>query len=204
MSVFVAVSVPLTAFVAFWWGSAGLAVDERAIVASSLVGLGVGACGAFLLVKWRDRWVYALPYVIAAPLYLFWSAIALAFLMGFPIGLFALGALAGLYLGRRALRNGATPERLDAVTRNACVFVTGVTALGALAMGALAVCDEHTMPMLLATIGLADLAATAGRRTLIVALSVPLLTALQLVATQRMVRLAYGRRVSRPGRGVAT
>jgi len=202
VSLFLSVSVPLTAFVAFWWGAASVSRHEGTIAGWALGGLGVGVALAVTLIVSRRRWFYAVPYAVAIPLYLFWAAIALASFMGLPVGLLVLGALVGLYVGRRSLRSGVAPERLDATTRNACVFVTGVTALGALAMGALAVGDEHTMQMLLGTVGLADLAATPGRRTLIVAVAIPVIAAVQLLATRRMIRLAYGRRVAYPGPGV--
>jgi len=111
VGVFLCLTVPFVFFVAGWWGSAGLylyhvvAIPEKGIAVYAFAGLALGIAVTVLFLK---RWVagfYAMPVVVAVPFYLFWFAVMTAFFMGVPIGNVALGALVGLYVGRRARRS---------------------------------------------------------------------------------------------------
>ena len=111
VGVFLCLTVPFVFFVAGWWGSAGLylyhviAIPEKGIAVCAFAGLALGI--AVTVLKLR-RWVagfYAAPHSITVPFYLFWFAVMTAFFMGVPLGNVALGALVGLYVGRRARRS---------------------------------------------------------------------------------------------------
>ena len=111
VGVFLCLTVPFVFFVAGWWGSAGLylyhviAIPEKGIAVCAFAGLAVGIAVTVLFLK---RWVagfYAMPAVVTVPFYLFWFAVMTAFCMGVPLGNVALGALVGLYVGRRARRS---------------------------------------------------------------------------------------------------
>jgi len=104
---FLCLTVPFLFFVAGWWGPAALAIyhviaiPEKAIAVCAFAGLALGI--AVTVLKLR-RWVggfYAMPRAITVPFYLFWFAVMSAFCMGVPLGNVALGALVGLYVGRR-------------------------------------------------------------------------------------------------------
>ena len=108
VGVFLCLTVPFVFFVVGWWGSAGLylyhviAIPEKGIAVCAFAGLALGIALTLLFLK---RWVagfYAMPAVVTVAFYLFWFAVMTAFFMGVPIGNVALGALVGLYVGRKA------------------------------------------------------------------------------------------------------
>ena len=77
-------------------------IPETAIIYGSLAGIALGFI--ITLVNLR-RWIagfYHFQKFITIPMFLFLSAIILCLFMGVPVGNLMLGALAGLYIGRKA------------------------------------------------------------------------------------------------------
>jgi hypothetical protein len=138
-----AVVCPLLAFVAFWWGNAAIGmcvttVPVGVIIAAAFAGLGVGVLGDILFLK---RWVaafYTARWICLATVYLVLSVLALAFGMGVPIGNLVLGALAGLYVGRRHLHAASESQVFVRASRKVGLFTGIVVAALALPVGILA------------------------------------------------------------------
>ena len=223
--VFLCLTVPFVFFVAGWWGSAGLylyhviAIPEKGIAVCAFAGLAVGIAVTVLFLK---RWVagfYAMPAVVTVPFYLFWFAVMTAFFMGVPIGNVALGALVGLYVGRRARRSrpeaaaiesgsgspesgsgsfegessscGGGGDSFGRAARKAALFTAAVTAGAYVFLGILAVQDQHTLRTLLSFVGIGDLAATSAGRICVVALAVPALAVIEYYLTRLSARVGY-------------
>jgi hypothetical protein len=223
---FLCLTVPFVFFVAGWWGSAGLylyhviAIPEKGIAVCAFAGLAVGIAVTVLFLK---RWVagfYAMPAAVTVPFYLFWFAVMTAFFMGVPIGNVALGALVGLYVGRRArlsshgeaaaIESGSgSPESgsgsfegessscggggdsFHRDARRAALFTAAVTAGAYVFLGTLAVQDQHTLRTLLSFVGIGDLAATTGGRICVVALAVPALAVIEYYLTRLSARVGH-------------
>ena len=219
VGVFLCLTVPFVFFVAGWWGSAGLylyhvvAIPEKGIAACAFAGLALGIAVTVLFLK---RWVagfYAMPVVVAVPFYLFWFAVMTAFFMGVPLGNVALGALVGLYVGRRARLSshgeaaaieggsgspeggssscGGGADSFHRDARNAALFTAVVTAIAYVFLGILAVQDQHTLRTLLSFVGVGGLAATTAGRICVVALAVPALAAVEYYLTRVSARVGY-------------
>lgn len=191
IAVFLCIAGPFTSFVIAWWGSVLLGITEKSIPVWALTGL---VLGIVVVALGLHRWVrafYSTPKVLVIPLYLFWSAVALAFFMGLPVGLLMLGCLAGLYIGRKARHICIPAAEFNKDARKAAVFTTAVTGLASSAMGALAIQEAHTMQQLLAFVHLGSLAQTAAGRTMLVVLAVPILMGIQYWLTNKAARRGF-------------
>jgi hypothetical protein len=219
VGVFLCLTVPFVFFVVGWWGSAGLylyhviAIPEKGIAVCAFAGLALGIALTLLFLK---RWVagfYAMPAVVTVAFYLFWFAVMTAFFMGVPIGNVALGALVGLYVGRKArLSSHCEPAAIEGGsgsfegessscgggadsfhrdTRNAALFTAAVTAGAYVFLGILAVQEQHTLRTLLSFVGVGGLAATSAGRIGVVALAVPALALLEYHLTRASAHAGY-------------
>lgn len=199
---FISVAMPLSSFVLGWWTAAALylygvfSFPEQLIWAGAGVGLGAGI---LLVIVRRRRWVaefYSYPAWLLVPVYLFWSLLATALLMGLPLAILAVGALAGCYIGRQAAHAAAGQT---SIRRQACrvsIFTASVTGAVSLGMGLLALQDRHTLMVLLRLFGLGTLGTTAGGRGFVVAVAVPVLGVTQYLLTRGAALWAHG--VERP------
>lgn len=141
ISVFIAIACPASLFVLLWWSTSALAmsrvfkIQEDIVVYASLMGLGIGILlNIFYLKDIRVRF-YDIGHKYLIPLYLFWSAIALAFFMGMPFGNLLLGTLAGLYYGRRLSYQGLNEWDGVKSARTISVFTALVTGIESLFIG---------------------------------------------------------------------
>ena len=76
-------------------------VPTGAIIVAAFTGLGIGLLlNIFFLKRWVAAFYTANAFLMVA-IYLGLSTIALAVFMGLPVGTFALGILAGAYVGRK-------------------------------------------------------------------------------------------------------
>ena len=216
---FLCLTAPFVFFVAGWWGSAGLylyhviAIPEKGIAVCAFAGLAVGIAVTLLFLK---RWVagfYAMPAVVTVPFYLFWFAVMTAFFMGVPLGNVALGALVGLYVGRKARLSshgepavieggssspeggssscGSGADSFHRDARRAALFTAAVTAGAYVFLGILAVQDQHTLRTFLSFVGVGGLAATSTGRICVVALAVPALAVIEYYLTRLSARVGY-------------
>ena len=197
VGVFLAVACPASLFVVGWWTAGGLSAygvvsfSDRAVAGIALGGLGLGV---FLVILRLRNWLagfYATKMGWLVLIYVFWSTISLAFCMGLPFGNLGLGALAGVYVGRRERHAGATAELLAASARRAGLFTAVMTGAGALAIGLLALKDAYTFALLQAAplVGPHITSRTAG--LLVVLVACVLLAAVQFWLTRGAVTLAF-------------
>lgn len=133
---------PLLTFTAFWWTAATIhlcafRLPTSLIIASALFGL---ALGGLLDVIFLRRWVGAF-YVASRRrmlvLYLSLFVVAFAFFMGFPVGTFLLGIVAGAYVGRRACHREADERQLPGILKKTAVLTSLLTATASLPIGIL-------------------------------------------------------------------
>ena len=185
VSVFLVVACPFTFFVFVWWTSALLPIPEKAVPGCAFAGLGLGIV---VVISRLRSWVsgfYDARKVVAVPLYLFWSAIALAFFMGLPIGVVVLGLIPGLYIGRKEHHACRQADLFKKDARTVSLFTAAITGFVSLAMGIMAVGEQRSMQHILAIVGMSRLAATPGGRIVFVAIAVAVLTTLQYWLTRR-------------------
>jgi hypothetical protein len=148
---FLGLACPLSFFVLGWWTSASLAVSqvlpisERGIAALAITGLCVGILlDVFFLRKWTAKF-YGFGLKLIAPIYLFWSAVAVASLMGLPFSNLVLGTLAGLYVGRRAYHAGTNEEKFRIMAKSASVLTGLVTSGEEAVIGVLVLRDPSVV-----------------------------------------------------------
>lgn len=129
---FVGVMCPVSLFIFFWWVTASLVIynlfpfDDGVIVAAAFTGLGVGI---LLDLKFLKTWVsdfFNADIRLMLGIYLFWSAIALAFMMGLPLGNIVLGCLAGIYIGRKVRHAAQSHERFAKAAKCVSLFTATV------------------------------------------------------------------------------
>jgi hypothetical protein len=167
-------------------------MSENAVAVSALAGLAIGLVVVLLRLKPWLAGFYNIPIFPAALVYLFWSAVATGLFMGFPVGVLALGPLAGLYVGRRARHTDLSKVTvLEKGSRRASLFTAAVVGFVSTAMGALAVGEAQTMQAILSLVGLDSLAESVAGRIALMAVAVPALIAAQYWLTRGTARLAF-------------
>lgn len=195
---------PATLFVACWWTAAALSicdllpVSTGVIIAAAFAGLGLGLILDVLFLK---RWVLAVYLVerkALIPAYLVWSVMAVGLCMGLPVGTASLGAMAGVYTGRRLRHARSSGETLRLEARKVGLFAAAVTGLGALPIGLLALQSEaRLVEAALEVVGLShpDMAGLGG--VALVAVLCLVLMVAQYWVTRAAARLAFGLAVPR-------
>jgi hypothetical protein len=140
--------------------------------------------------RWVGRFYFLKAYIML-PMFLLLSVLALSLCMGTLIGNLILGALAGLYLGRRGLNTHMPVEVFKRTVRRWGLFIAVLMGLMALAMGVLAVGEKQTLMLILSLVRLEQLAENPTGRWIIVITAVPVLFILQLSLTRLMARWGY-------------
>ncbi|MFA5864303.1 MAG: hypothetical protein WC975_06405 [Phycisphaerae bacterium] len=154
---------------------------ERHIPICAFVGLAVGII--LLLVRWQ-RWVsgfYTARNSVLIPLYLFWSAVATAVFMGLPIGLWILGLLAGIYIGKRGFHADLEPDRAKPTARRTGLFTSAVTGGIVIVLGLLTLQGDD-LNRILASFGL-DKWGAKGLHMAVIASAVVFTTVIQYTLT---------------------
>jgi hypothetical protein len=166
ISVFIAIACPASLFVLLWWSTSALAmsrvfkIHEDIVIYASLMGLGIGILlNIFYLKDIRVRF-YDIGHKYLIPLYFFWSAIALAFSMGMPIGNLILGTLAGLYCGRRFSYQELLERDIAKSASTISVFTALVTGIESLFIGLLGLEEQIVVELIQSTLGLNPLELT--------------------------------------------
>jgi hypothetical protein len=150
----VAVMPPLLLFFAAWWSAFGVAIlvqrvagdtlPEKAIAISALAGLAGGVLlDCFFLRRWT-RNVYRLrtPFLVAV--YLACALFVFAVCMGVPVFHPLLGAVAGVYVGRRLAHTAAQPEQVTRTMRQVSNFAAFVMFAICLLSGTIALVNPTT------------------------------------------------------------
>lgn len=165
-------------------------IPEKVIPICALVGLGLGIITTIAKLKcWRGDF-YATKIILAVPLYIFWSAAAIAFFMRLPIGNIVLGLLAGFYIGRRGYHAGMRMTVFKKKAQKVSLLTAAITGFASLAIGILAI-QSNDLPRMLTSLGIGSLAATDGRLIVLVAVVVPILIAIQYWLTYRTAHWGF-------------
>jgi hypothetical protein len=139
---FIGIACPYLTFVAFWWSAAMFhfyvfPLTDGVIATMALIGLGLGCLlDALFLRRWVGEFYTAsLRWMIV--FYFGCFVIAFASFMGFPLGTFALGILAGAYIGRRERCCLANREQMRTALRRTALLTSCLTTLAVLPIGIL-------------------------------------------------------------------
>lgn len=206
VTLFVGMLCPAALFVLCWWASAALAIygllplPEWSIAAAALSGLGAGLILDLLFLR---RWAssfYAWDYRLLVPLYLFGSAVAVAWFMGFPLGNVTWGTLAGVYVGRKQHHEAASPSAARQAIRRVGTFTAVVTGLEALPIGLMALNEGIAVRTIQAVTGLDQQTIAGPFGVAMVIVLCLLLMGLQWWCTTSAARIA----LSRSGAAIST
>jgi hypothetical protein len=194
---FLGIACPLSFFVLGWWTSASLAmsqvlpISESGIAALAITGLCVGILlDAFFLRKWTVRF-YTFDLKLIAPVYLFWSAVAVASLMGLPFANLVLGTLAGLYVGRRAYHAGTNEEKFRIVARSASILTGLVTSGEEAVIGVLVLRDSSVVNSIGTVTGLEESIIAGPIGIVFVVIACVMLFIVQFWCTRTAARFAF-------------
>jgi hypothetical protein len=170
-----------------------LRIPESEIAVAAFTGL---ALGVTLDVLYLRRWIsrfYSADVRVMVLVYLCCSAIAVAFFMGLPVGNIVLGALAGVYIGRREYHAARSGESVSKTVRKASLFTAIVTGAEALPIGFLALNEDWVVEWLQAVTGMDPWAATSLLGIGLIVLLCIVLMAIQFWCTKTMAWIAFGR-----------
>jgi len=147
-------TLPLFLFILFWWITASFRIyevielSESHIIIASLIGL---LLGFGLLLIHRKKIInnfYHLKTFYIIAIYLFYSSIAFAFLMGLPFLNLILGVLAGIYLGRKARNTSFTDFQFKNFNQKSTIFIASITAVLGLFIGLLSLKEDYIINIL--------------------------------------------------------
>lgn len=187
---------PIIGLLAGWWGTFAV-LPERGVIVGAITGLMAGlALDAVLLRRAMER-AHSAPLWIWGSVYLFYSVGTFGFFMGVPVFNLLLGVAAGLLLGGRLARTGASAEAVQRLATLASAFTTGVLALACIASAAIALADPYTAANLEGMLGLGFEVTQPMIVALIVVGGAALLGA-EWVLTGGVVRWAHAHFAGRP------
>ncbi|MGI6537668.1 MAG: hypothetical protein ACOX22_04915 [Caldicoprobacterales bacterium] len=112
--------LPILLFLAGWWISL-IFVTDQIIFVFALIGLVIG-CIIDIIISKHIMKAYWWNQIILAMIYLFYSVGSFGFFMGVPIFNLAVGAIAGIFMGRRLYYRGITKEQLQRVSASFAHF----------------------------------------------------------------------------------
>lgn len=196
VSVILGVACPYLTGMICWWTSATLllsgaiGISERSIAAAAFAGV---AAGIVLDAIWLKRWVaniYTASFALLVPVYLACSVIAVASFMGLPIGNLILGALAGVYVGRRISNAGANAMFADRAIRGTGWFTAAITSSEAFAIGLLALREKSTAKALAAFFNVTEREIAGSVGIAVIFALVVVLAIIQFWGTSTAARLA--------------
>ncbi len=198
VGLFMGIMCPVSLLVLGWWISASLAIyhllplRESDIATAAFIGLGLGiGLDLCCLKAWKPRF-YRLDVWLTVPVYLFWSAMAVAFFMGLPLGNLALGTLAGVYVGRRQRHAGVSGGAFLESARSVGLFTAIVTGAEALPIGVLSLREQMVVETLQAVTGLDQIALTGPIGLGLVGLGCLALMVVQFWCTRTAAAFAFG------------
>ena len=127
---FLWIFIPFAVFILFWWTSYILTIynffslTENQIAYIAISGLVIGLFLVFSIRKMLLSNFYYIQNWILILIYLFYSVVAFASMMGLPLGNLVLGGIAGFYIGRKIKYNKLNPQ---IHFKKTCLFTTIVT-----------------------------------------------------------------------------
>jgi hypothetical protein len=182
---------PIVGLLASWWGTASV-LPERGVMVAALGGVAVGLVIDALFLRRAMARADSAPYWLWAAVYIFYAVGAFGFLMGVPVLVVLPGLPAGMLIGGRLARQGATAEQARRAARHASAFTTAVTFLACAASATIALIDPFTAGSLEGMLGLAFEVTTPMIVALILVGGAALL-AIQWMLTGAAVRWSHAR-----------
>ena len=143
--------IPMAIFVFFWYLGAILKIynivyfPESIIPVFALTGLCIGILMDILFLKRLIPQFYHIRTSILIIVYLYCSALAVAFFMGLPIGNFVLGVLAGFYMGRKYHILDQQMVNFTLAVKNTSLFAALITSLEALVIGLMIIQEDNVI-----------------------------------------------------------
>ena len=189
--------IPFLFFVLFWWSMAVLNIFKILSFPDSLVaifalsGFLFGVIIDILYLKRLIPVFYKFKISLMMILYLFCSAIAVAFFMGFPVGNFFLGLVAGLYIGRKYHYLDQSQDELPFVIKTTCLFTALVTSLEAFPIGLLVLKDNYLLRSINQLFGFQLFSKNTVIDITIIAFMCLILYVVQFLLTKRALKFAY-------------
>jgi hypothetical protein len=203
----IGVACPLSTFAAGWWTAAALhlyalPLPLGVIVAAALTGLGLGCLlDLIFLPRWVSRFYSANLWLMGA-VYVGLGIVATGFCMGVPVGTFALGLVAGVYMGRRERHRAADEAQGKPNLRKAAFAAATVTTALALPIGLLALqSEQEILRWLEGLLGLRRNDLQGGGGLVLIGLLCGLLFVMQYWGSRMAARLAFGTGPGAAGRG---
>ena len=197
IGLFIGIICPWLTFVACWWTAFLLhqyvfPMPESMIITAALTGLGIGCLlDMFFLRRWVDKFYMANLWLMVA-VYLALSVVAVASCMGIPIGIFFVGIVGGVYIGRRELHRQADGALAAITFRKVAFFAASVTTMAALPIGILALQSEQkTLTWIESIVGLNRNSLQGGGGFVLVGFLCFLLFVMALWCTRMAGRLAF-------------
>jgi hypothetical protein len=144
---------PILGFLAGWWGTFTF-MPDRLIFLMASAGLLIGIMVDVVFLK---RWVgsaYSINLKIWMAVYLFYSIGMLGFFMGVPVFNLLLAVPAGLFIGSKLAHQRADYNEVRRMSRNTCIFTTGVLAAVCVTSAVIAWVDPYTSLNLQGMLGL--------------------------------------------------
>lgn len=196
MAVAIGAIPPVIGLMVGWWGTAAV-LPERGVAIAALCGFVLGMIVDALFLRRAMARADDAPFWVWGAVYIFYSIGAFGFLMGVPVLVALVGLPAGLLLGGRLARQGATGDRVRQAARRASAFTTAVLAIACAASATIALLDPYTAANLEGMLGLPFDVTTPMIVGLIVVGGAALLV-MQWILTGTAVRWAHAR-LSRTG-----
>jgi hypothetical protein len=182
---------PVIGLMVGWWGTAAV-LPERGVVIAALCGLGLGLVLDALFLRRAMARADAAPFWLWGAAYIFYSIGAFGVLMGVPVLVALLGLPAGLLLGGRLSRQGATGDQVRQAARHASAFTTAVLAIACVASATIALLDPYTAGNLEGMLGL-PFKVTTGMIVALIVIGGAGLLAVHWVLTGAAVRWSHAR-----------
>lgn len=123
--------LPILFFLAGWWTSL-IFIEERIVFIFGLIGLVTG-CIIDIIIFRQIMKAYWWKQSILAMIYLFYSFCFFGFFMGVPVFNLTVGAIAGIFMGRRFYHAGMDKESLKKASSSFALFSASVMALVSIA-----------------------------------------------------------------------
>jgi hypothetical protein len=182
---------PIIGMLVGWWGTAAV-LPERGVMTAALGGFALGLAADVVFLRRAMALADKAPYWLWGAVYIFYAIGAFGFLMGVPVLVALLGLPAGLLVGGRLARAGATGKQLRHAARRASAFTTAVLAIACVASATIALLDPYTAENLEGMLGLPFEVTTAMIVALIV-IGGALLLGVQWILTGAAVRWSHMR-----------
>jgi len=196
MALAIGAIAPVVGLLVGWWGTAAV-LPERGVMIAALCGLAAGLVLDGILLRWAMARADDAPVWLWGAVYIFYAVGAFGFLMGVPVLVVAPGLPAGILVGGRLARQGATDDQARRVARHASAFTTAVLAVACLASATIALLDPYTAGNLEGMLG-PPFEVTTPMIVALIVLGGAGLLAIQWVLTGAAVRWSHAR-LSRAG-----